>query len=200
MTALVWDKVDERTYESGISKGVIYPDGGSGATPGIAWAGLISVAEQAVGGEVTPFYIDGINHVNVASAKDFQASVTAFSYPPEFESCLGNYPIVPGFLLGNQPKKRFNFAYRTEVSDGYKLHLVYNVLATPTTRSYATLGESVSPSQLVWTFDATPPSAPVPNRRPSAYYVVDSRICAPDVLVAFESLLYGTDSFDPSFP
>ena len=39
MSKLVWDKVGERLYETGVSKGVLYPQS-SGAYPkGVAWNG-----------------------------------------------------------------------------------------------------------------------------------------------------------------
>ena len=47
MSKLVWDVVGEREYETGVSKGVLYPMV-SGAYPkGVAWSGLTAVTETA---------------------------------------------------------------------------------------------------------------------------------------------------------
>ena len=43
MSKLVWDVVGEREYETGVSKGVLYPMV-SGAYPkGVAWSGLTAI-------------------------------------------------------------------------------------------------------------------------------------------------------------
>ena len=49
MAILSWDQAGERIYETGVSKGVLYP--GDPANPGqylngVAWNGLISVSQS----------------------------------------------------------------------------------------------------------------------------------------------------------
>ena len=59
MTALVWDQVGERLYETGVDRGVLYLPGGSA----VPWNGLISINEM-VSREVKPYYIDGIKFLD----------------------------------------------------------------------------------------------------------------------------------------
>lgn len=46
MSKLVWDKVGERLYETGVSKGVVYPQEGSAYPKGTAWNGLTAINES----------------------------------------------------------------------------------------------------------------------------------------------------------
>lgn len=194
MTALVWDQVEDRRYEAGVNRGVFYPLD----DPGMVWNGLISVDEGFVGAEQNFYHVDGIRYLDTIGSTDFQAEVTAFSAPPEFAACAGEMSIIPGFRLAKQPKSRFHFSYQTPFGDGYKIHLVYNVLATPTSKVHTTLSNTPDPTLFTWTFDATPVAAE--GFKPSAHYVVDSNVTDPEILSALEGILYGTELVDPTFP
>ena len=194
MTALVWDQIKDRRYEAGVDHGVFYPLDG----PGVPWNGLLSVQESFVGGEVTPHYLDGVKILDAIGGKNYQATVKAFSAPEEYSAYSGRKDVIPGFSLTNQPKRRFNFAYRTGLNDGYKLHLVYNVLATPIVGAYETIGAAINISQWEWKFDATPVA--VPGFKPAAHFVVDSKRTPAKTLSKLENMLYGTISTAPVFP
>lgn len=195
MTALVWDQIDERRYESGVDRGVLYPE----AAVGVVWNGLLSVQEAFVGGDRESLYFDGVKYFDYVSGKFYKASVEAFSSPPEFASCLGLKSPRAGFYLTNQPRERFGFSYRTQISDeGYKVHLVYNVLATPVKKSHSTISATPSPNTLAWQFDAVPPESN--SYRPSAHFILDSTVVHPSRLELLETTLYGTNDVDPMLP
>jgi hypothetical protein len=81
---------------------------------------------------------------------------------------------------------------------GYKIHLVYNALASATSRTYQTIGDSVNPGSTTWDITTIPPK--IPGYRPSAHFIVDSRLTPPGLLFYLEKILYGTPSTDPRLP
>lgn len=193
MAILTWNS--DNRYETGIDSGVFYPMG----EPGVAWNGLRSVTNGYDGSETNSYHVDGIQYLTVIGNRNYQAKVQAFSAPREFLSYLGYQQVIPGFILTGQPKPRFNFSFRTGIGiSEYKIHLLYNVLATPTFRTAETMSDSIEATNLEWTFDATPEF--IPRFQASAYLVIDSSIVDPDVLRSLEDLLYGTDITDPTFP
>ena len=44
MSKLVWDEVGKRLYETGVSKGVLYPQSNGTYLKGVAWSGLTAVS------------------------------------------------------------------------------------------------------------------------------------------------------------
>ena len=66
-----------------------------------------------------------------------------------FAECDGSKEVAPGVYAGQQNRKPFGFCYRsligndTEGTDyGYKLHLVYGCLASPSEGSHSTINDS----------------------------------------------------------
>ena len=198
MSRLTWDAIDERFYEVGVDRGVLY-------TPaGVAWTGLISVSENPSGGDAKPFYLDGIKYANIASAEEFEATITALSSPPEFGPCDGNVVIHNGLIATQQRRVSFGLCYRTMIGNGndsetaYKLHLVYNALAAPSQRNNLSMGNSGDPNTYSWDVKTRPPT--ITGYKPTAHLVVDSRTTSPSVLSSVEDLLYGTVSTSASLP
>jgi len=196
MSMLVWNAPKERSYENGVDHGVLYLKD----VPGVVWNGITNVAEATVGAERTSYSLDGLRFLNSVSGRDFQATVSAITVPPEFGVCIGEVPIVKGFFLTRQPREMFGMSYRTRVNGdaGYKIHLVYNATATPSKRGYSTRGSSVSPTTHEWVISAVPP--PSTTYRPSAHLTIDSLESPADSLAALESMLYGTPDTDPYLP
>jgi len=194
MTRLVWGN-EQPQYETGIDRGVLYPLD----SPGVVWNGLISVDQAFVGGETSPYYFDGIKYVETVSPKNYQATLSAYTAPEEFSPCIGDKSVVPGFVLTKQIREQFGLSYRTLNGDvGYKIHLLYNALASPSNTTHSTLSATVDPSVRSWTIDAVPIYDP--TRRPSAHFVVDSTEVDPVVLNLIESTLYGTAEEAPRLP
>lgn len=201
MAGLVWGDVGQRYFETGIDRGVLYPRVG----PGVAWNGLLSVNEKPTGGTPQPFYSDGYKYLNVSSAEEFAASIDALSAPPEFGVCDGSQSIRNGLFITQQRRESFGFAYRTKVGNdvegleyGYKIHLVYNALASASSKNYSSLSDSSNPISLSWDISTVPPN--IIGYRPSAHFVIDSRYTPSALLIEIESILYGTSIFDPRLP
>jgi hypothetical protein len=188
MTALVWDKIDERHYEFGIDRGVLYD---VEHTKGVVWNGLVSVDEARVGGDFESLSYDDIKYLDTVTTSDFQLVLSAFSMPIEFMSCLGNPEVVPGFYLTRQRRTSFGLSYRTQKSDGtYKIHLVYNATVAPSSSSSETAQENTEPKDFKWTIDTRPSYEE--DYRPSSHFVVDSGKVTPESLDILEGILYGS--------
>lgn len=185
MSTLTWDDVSPN-YHSGIQKGVFYPRDGAG----VAWNGLTAVAEQLAGGEQNSYVVDGFTYLNSVGSRYYQAIVSAFSAPREFAPYVGDLEVAPGITLTKQPRRPFGFSYQTLLGDnGYRIHMVYNVTASPTSRSYQTTSDSADPTTLEWQFDAVAETNT--GYRPSAHFFVDSYKTDPAVLAQLEGVLYG---------
>ena len=85
MAKLVWDQTGERSYETGVKNGVLYPQVDGAYPNGVAWNGLTAVTQSPSGAEATPLYADNIKYLNLFSAEEFGATVEAYTYPDEFE-------------------------------------------------------------------------------------------------------------------
>lgn len=202
MTKLAWGLVGERYFEAGVDRGVLYVDG----LDGVAWNGLTSVSESTVGGETTPYYIDGIMYLNRASSQEFEATIDAYTYPDEFAQCEGTVPVLNGLFMTNQKKKSFSLAYRTRVGNdvdgiehGYKLHLVYDATAEPSARPNSTIGETLDADNFSWKITTKPPSL-VTGYKPTSHVVIDSRETPVDLLQNIEDIIYGTVDDAPRMP
>lgn len=199
MTKIVWDQVGTRFYENGVSRGVFY---GSDSI-GVPWNGLISVETNSVD-EVDPLYMDGVKYSDIVTLGDFQGTMQAFTYPDEFLPYEGVWASQDGFYLTHQPKSRFGLSYRTEISNdvgqsiGYKIHLMYNLLAVPADKTYETLSLDSEPAEFEWELTAIPEQ--VSNFRPTAYVVIDSRKMDPFLLADIEEILYGNAENDAKLP
>ena len=51
MPQIVWDELDERFFETGVSKGVLYVPVDGEYTTGFAWNGLTTVTQSPSGAE-----------------------------------------------------------------------------------------------------------------------------------------------------
>jgi hypothetical protein len=193
MPQLKWDDIGERYFEAGVDRGVLYLSDNTG----VAWNGLTSVKEASSGGEPAAYYIDGVKYLNFASSKEFFGSIEAFTYPDEFAEYDGWLELGNGLSVDEQNRKSFGLSYRTLIGNdvdglahGYKIHIVYNALATPTDGTYATLGDTPDPLSFSWAFTTTP--IRVPGLKPLAHITIDSTKTNPTQLKFIEDYLYGT--------
>lgn len=199
MTELDWSTVGKREFETGVDHGVLYVEN----SPGVVWAGLISISDSPVGGDATGYYLDGVKYLNNAASTEFAGTINAYSSPAEFDACDG-IASFGGMSFMDQPKKTFGLSYRSKVGNdlegleyGYKIHLIYNALAGPASRDYSTLGDAVNPIAFNWPITAK--AIVVPGVRPTAHIIFDSETDA-DILSALEDILYGTAEADPRLP
>lgn len=201
MPRLIWGSPAERIYENGVDRGVLYMP----SNPGVVWNGLISVAENPSGGDPEAYYQDGLKYLQLASSEEYAATINAFSSPREFGPCEGNTSIQNGLIATQQPKKSFGFSYRTKIGNGaeggdfaYKIHLVYNALASSAQRTNKSLGGSADPSTLSWSITTKPPA--ISGYKPTAHLVIDSRFVPGGLLADVEDIFYGTEAEGARLP
>ena len=200
MSKLVWDKTGERLYETGVKQGVLYPMDERGTYPkGVPWNGLTNVTESPSGAEATALYADDIKYLNLMSNEEFGGTIEAYTYPDEFAECDGSASIATGVYIGQQPRKTFGFCYRTTLGNdvesnahGYKLHLVYGALASPSEKAYSTINDNPEAVTFSWEFSTTPVN--VTGFKPTACLTIDSTKVSAEKLAALEKILYGDDS------
>lgn len=206
MSKIVWDETGKRLYETGVKQGVLYlPDESGAFTKGVAWNGLTAVTESPAGAEATPLYADDVKYLNLVSAEEFNATIEAYTYPDEFAECDGSAAIATGVYIGQQARKVFGMSYRTAIGNdietndyGYKLHLIYNALAAPSEKAYATINDSPEAITFSWEVSTTPVN--VPGFKPTASVTIDSTKVAKDKLEALEKILYGDETAEPRLP
>lgn len=206
MSKIVWDQTGEKLYETGVKNGVLYPQAEGGTYPkGVAWNGLTAVTESPSGAEATALYADDIKYLNLVSAEEFGATIEAYMYPKEFEECDGTAEIAPGVSIGQQARKTFGMSYKTTLGNdvdnndyGYKLHIIYGALASPSEKGYATINDSPEAITFSWEVKTTPVA--VKDFKPTASIVIDSTKVKPEKLKALEDILYGTTEVEPRLP
>lgn len=212
MTTLTWDNVGQRTYETGVSNGVLYQvDTDTGEyVNGVAWNGLTTVTEKPAGADSNPQYADNIKYLNLIAVETFGATLEAFTYPVEFEQNDGSGVPTAGVTVGQQARKPFGFCFKSLKGNdtegnahGYKLHLVWNALAAPSEKAYATVNDSPSPIGFSWDISTTPVTVGTVlshSYAPTASMTIDSTEVDPVKLATLESYLYGTADDDPTMP
>lgn len=197
MSKLVWDETGKRFYETGVDRGVLYPLNVEGKyTPGVPWNGLTGVTESPSGAEATAIYADNIKYLSLMSAEEFGATIEAYTYPDEFAQCDGSAEIATGVSIGQQARKTFGLCYRTILGNdtdsndhGYKLHLIYGAMASPSEKAYATVNDSPEAITFSWELTTTPVN--VTGFKPTACITIDSTKADKTKLAALEEILYG---------
>lgn len=183
MTRITWDD-GIRLYSRGIQNGVLYPQN----SPGVPWNGLISVTEK---GDDSPAvrYLDGVPYINHFPLDVFQGTLTAFTYPEEFEVYNG----VDGGVTAQQ-RLAFGFSYR----DNRELHIVYQATVGPSNDQYSSLGDTSSPVAFAWPITTIP--VDVPGSRPTSHISVSLDLTGTVAMDLLEAALYGDDENDPYLP
>lgn len=198
MSKIVWDKTGERYYETGVKNGVLYLQTNGVYNNGVAWNGLTAVTESPSGAEATALYADDMKYLNLYSAEEFGATIEAYTYPDEFGECDGSKELVDGVTIGQQTRKAFGLCYRTVIGNdtdgeahGYKLHIIYGAMASPSEKAYATINDS--PEAITFSWEVTTTPVNVTGAKPTASVVIDSTKADPTKLAALEVILYGKD-------
>ena len=203
---LIWDQTGERYFETGVKKGVLYPQAAGGTYPkGVPWNGLTAITESPSGAEATALYADDIKYLNLISAEEFGASIEAYTYPDEFAQCDGSAALATGVMIGQQARKAFGLSYVTTLGNdidgndyGYKLHMIYNALAAPSERAYASINDS--PEAITFSWEVTTTPVNVTGFKPTACVTIDSTKVDATKLAALEAILYGSDDAEPRLP
>ena len=205
MAKLVWDNTGDRLYETGVKQGVLYIPTEGVYSKGVAWNGLTAVTESPSGAETTALYADDIKYLSLTSPEEFGCTIEAYTYPPEFEACDGSAELAKGVTIGQQKRSTFGLCYKTTIGNdvdgndhGYKLHLIYGCVASPSEKAYATINDS--PEAITFSWEVTTTPVNVTGARPTASITIDSTKCDADKLAALEAKLYGGDSTEAQLP
>ena len=207
MAELVWDALAERFFETGVSKGVLYPRSTGGAyTDGEAWNGLTAVNVEPSGGESNKQYADNIAYLNLFSAEEFGATIECFTAPDGFLVFDGVQKTPNGVQITMQSRPVFGFSWVTQKGNaedeelGYIIHLAYGLQASPSAKNYTTVNDSPEPTTFSWAVTSTPVT--VAGFKPTAYVRVDST--DPDVtptgLAALKGVLWGATATPARLP
>ena len=205
--ALVWDKDGTREFESGVSQVALFPMTSEGAYgKGVAWSGVTGIDESPSGADATDLYADDIKYATLRSAEKFDFTISAYDYPDEWAECDGSAEPTPGVYLGQQGRKAFGLVYKTKIGDdthpnmdkGYKLHIIYNSTASPSSRSYATINENPDAITFSWSASSTPTN--VTGYKAVSTIVIDSTKVDATKLNTILGKVYGTENTDAELP
>lgn len=207
MTELSWDAVGDLLYETGVDHGVLYlPDEAGAYDEAHVWNGLVTVTETPSGAEANAQFADNIKYLNLLSAEEFGATIEAFTYPDAFNECDGIGSPSAGVLVGQQGRRSFGLSYRTKVGNdlegadhGYKLHLVYGCLASPSEKAYGTINDSPEAITFSWEVATTPVTAG-DDFSPTSLIIIDSTAVDSSDLEDLEEILFGSVGDDARLP
>lgn len=200
MARVTWNAPGERIFEAGVDRGVLYPASGK---PGVPWNGLTSVEQTNTGQKPRPLHYDGQKYLETVTPEEFAGKIEAYMYPDEFARYDGYYEHNnSGLFLGQQRREVFHLTYRTLIGNdtqgidfAYKIHMLFNCIATPSAKTFKTQGANVDLSPFTWDLTATPP--PIQGYRPTAHLVLDSRKIQAHTMQSIEDYLYGIEGRDP---
>ena len=206
MSRLSWDKTGERFYETGTDRGVLFKKKADGSyDKGVNWDGLTAVSDSPSGAEPNPIWADNIKYLNLMSTEEWGGTINAYQSPEEFDECDGCVEPIPGMKIHQQARKLFGFSWRTKIGNdtdgadhGYKIHVAYNLQASPSEKSYATVNDSPEAMELSWSVSSTP--IEIPGYKPSAVFEFDSTKLTAAQMKIVEDTLYGTENTDPRLP
>jgi hypothetical protein len=183
VTRITWDGAN-RPYSRGVQNGVLYPQN----SPGVAWNGLVSVTEK---GDDAPAvqYLEGMPYNNHFPLDVFQGTITAFTYPEEFE-------IYNGVDTGVTAQSRSTFGFSW--CDNRELHIVYQASIGPSSDQYSSLGDTPNPVAFAWPVTTIP--VDVQGSRPTSHLIVSLDFVGTAAMDLLQAALYGDDENDPYLP
>ena len=206
MAKLVWDKVGEKLWETGVDRTVLFPmNTNGGYAAGVAWSGITAINESPSGAEPTKIYADNIVYGVVMSPEEDALTIEAFTYPDEYAECIGEASVGTGAVIKQQAHKHFGLAYRTMVGNdtlgtehGYKLHIFWDCVSGASEDSNSTINDSPEQKTFSWSVTTLPVAAE--GFQPTASMVIDSTKVPKAKLDQIEDLLYGTAQAESSLP
>lgn len=216
MSRITWDSTGEKLYEVGIDRVVLFVFNGSGGyEKGVGWNGVTAINDSPSGGEPTKIYANNHTYLTLMSVEELGLTIEAYTYPDEFMVCDGSMEVgtSTGVYIGQQSRKHFGIAYRSLIGNdedgnnhGYKIHVIYDCLASPSEKQHSTVNDSPDISPFSWTVSTTPVEMGVTDAQPSAAIEIDSTKVDSTALTSIENLLYGTNASgtaegtDPTLP
>ena len=200
MGKVVWNQPGERRYETGVDRGVLYTSSGNA----VAWNGLTSVDISYEETERKRYVQDGVTMFGDQTPAEVKATVKAFTYPSEFEPYVGNASNDLFMVDAQAVHETFGFSYRSLIGSDesgtlhYKIHVLYNLSASPLDYTHTTIGDSIDLTDFGWEFSGVPVS--LPGIRPSVHFWFDTSRMTQSTIDDVEAILYGTESVDARLP
>jgi hypothetical protein len=205
MSKLVWDQTGERLYETGVEQVALYPQENGAYPKGYAWNGFTALNLTPSGAEPTNLYANNKKYLSLMSAEELGGTIEAYTYPDEWMACDGSAAMVEGVYIGQQTRKPFGLVAKTIIGNdtelnkhGYKLHLVYGALASPSEKNYSSINEDPEVEPFSWEVTTTP--VDVAGFEPTSYVCIDSTKVDAEKLKALEAILYGSDDVEARLP
>lgn len=178
MGALQWDADGERLFETGVDHAVLYLMNDDGSYEnGVPWNGITGITESPEGAEANDIYADNIKYLSLISKEDWKGTIKAYTFPKEFNECMGNFgvgtaagsgttPDTLGFKahIGQQKRRKFALSWRTRLGNdtvgdsfAYKIHLAWGLSAAPSEMDHATQNDSPEAQEFSWEISSIPP-------------------------------------------
>ena len=205
MSKMVWDQTNERLYEAGIEQVALYKQASGKYEGGVAWNGVTALNLSPSGAEPTALYANNKKYLTMMSAEELGFTIEAYTYPDEWAECDGSAMAVEGVYIGQQARKTFGLVGKTLIGNdsegtkfGYKLHLIYGALASPSEQSNSTINDSPEAKTMSWECSTTPVA--VAGYEPTSYICIDSTKVDASKLAALEAVLYGSEEEEPRLP
>lgn len=205
MSKMKWDQTGERLYETGIEQVALFPQTNGAYTKGVAWNGITALNLSPSGAEPTPLYANNRKYLTLMSVEELGGTIEAYMYPDEWAECDGSVEVTPGVFLGQQARKTFALVGKSIIGSdtelnkhGYKLHIIYGGLASPSEQAHATINDSPEVDPMSWEFSTTP--VEVEGHEPTSYICIDSTKVNAEKLAALEAIIYGSDDVEPRLP
>lgn len=165
MAQMLFDQAGKRFYHTGVANLALFVIAGANDTKptapiigsttidqslyqeGVAWDGITSATNSPSGGDETELWADNIKYGSMRAAEKSGGSLECYQFPEEFWPCNGAV-IKNGVVVGQQARKKFAFAYKTNVGNdqssdaGEILHLVWNSSTNPSEHQSQTINDS----------------------------------------------------------
>ena len=202
---LTWDNLGERLFRVGADRGVLYMKNGSEYGNGVAWNGLTGVEESYSGREVTSFYTNDIRSYLLKTKPELGGTIRCYTYPPEFELCLGGVEAFNGLVIYDQDESAFGVTYRKVIGNdtegidfAHEVHIYYGMSLTTNTSSASTISESIDAEEFSFGFTSIPES--FPGYYPVSHLKFTSNRLYDMQWERLENTLYGTETEDSYLP
>lgn len=202
---MIWDNIGEKLYETGIEQVALYKQVEGAYPAGVPWNGVTALNLTPSGAEPTPLYANNRKYLTLMSVEELGGTIEAFTYPEEWAECDGSKEAAPGVYIGQQARVPFGLVGKTIIGNdtagtkyGYKLHLIYGCLASPSEQENATINEDPEAKTMSWEFSTTPVN--VNGYDSTSYLCIDSTKVDAEKLKALEAKLYGGADTEPMLP
>ena len=216
MSKMVWHETGSKEIEAGVKEVALFPINAAGTAyaTGVAWNGVTGITENPGGADKTDLYADDEKYATLRGAETYSFGIEAYTYPDEWAECDGSVEVSDGVFLGQQGRKAFALVYKTSIGDdthpgmdkGYKLHLVWNCTAAPSSRGYTTINDNPDAITFSWDADSTPIACP--GYKSVSTIVIDSTKANSTKLNTLLDMIYGkngsgqggTGATEPTMP